>query len=209
MNSIPAPARPATRRSLGAALLPALLAGLTAGLAGCSDPAAPAPPADPGFTAELSGVLEARIEGPVEVSMSPDGSWRLTLTSHGGGERIRIWSRPGSGPVGPGEYTLVDSITAWSGAAEDGVGVHAGVGAEAGSAAEAGVGADVDGGILMARVEVAPNTFPNQADFDFLVGTLSLTSATDRGAAGSFDLATTVYAQPTRALVVRGVMDVH
>lgn len=196
MNSIPAPARPATRRSLGAALLPALLAGLTAGLAGCSDPAAPAPPADPGFTAELSGVLEARIEGPVEVSMSPAGSWRLTLTSHGGGERIRIWSRPGSGPVGPGEYTLVDSITAGGGAAEDGVG------------AEAGVGADVDGGILMARVEVAPNTFPNQADFDFLVGTLSLTSATDRGAAGSFDLATTVYAQPTRALVVRGVMDV-
>ncbi|MEK9504790.1 hypothetical protein [Gaopeijia maritima] len=190
MNSIPAPARPATRRSLGAALLPALLAGLTAGLAGCSDPAAPAPPADPGFTAELSGVLEARIEGPVEVSMSPDGSWRLTLTSHEGGERIRIWSRPGSGPVGPGEYTLVDSITA------------------GGGAAEAGVGTDVDGGILMARVEVAPNTFPNQADFDFLVGTLSLTSATDQGAAGSFDLATTVYAQPTRALVVRGVMDV-
>ncbi|WP_405282397.1 hypothetical protein V3331_09515 [Gaopeijia maritima] len=190
MNSIPAPARPATRRSLGAALLPALLAGLTAGLAGCSDPAAPAPPADPGFTAELSGVLEARIEGPVEVSMSPDGSWRLTLTSHEGGERIRIWSRPGSGPVGPGEYTLVDSITA------------------GGGAAEAGVGTDVDGGILMARVEVAPNTFPNQADFDFLVGTLSLTSATDQGAAGLFDLATTVYAQPTRALVVRGVMDV-
>lgn len=197
MKSIPAPARPAKRRSLGTPLLPALLAGLTAGLAGCSDPAAPAPPVDPGFTAELSGVLEGRIEGPVEVSMSPDGSWRLTLTSHEGGERIRIWSRPGSGPVGPGEYTLVDSITAGGGAAEGGVGAHA------------GAGADVEGGILIARVEVAPNTFPNQADFDFLVGTLSLASVTDQGAAGSFDLATTVYAQPTRALVVRGVMDPH
>lgn len=163
------------RALLALAVAPLLLCACT------SEPTAPGRVDAVGFTADLTGVLDAQVAGGVEVGEGTDDSWTLTLTSAAGSERIRFWSRAGSGPLVPGEYTLVDSTTAGGGAAE--------------------------GGYLMARVEVAANAFPDQADFDFLVGTLTLVAATNHDIRGTFDLATTVYAQPTRALVVHGAIE--
>lgn len=146
---------------------------------GCSDPAGVAdPPADARFSLRLSGVLETTLQGTAEIADEVGEPWALTLVSQGGGGRLRIWSRGAHAGPGPGDHALVDSVSADGGAAP--------------------------GNYLLARVELPPNSFPDQAAFDFLVGTLTIDSVSDAGAWGTVHLATSVLHQPTRVLVVEG-----
>lgn len=151
---------------------------ILAASAGCSEPTAPHEPTPDTFTADLSGIVESTLEGPVATSGGSGETWRLTLATPSGEERIRFWTRGGVGPLSPGDYALVDSTSAQGGSAP--------------------------GDYVMARVELAPNSFPDYDEFDFLVGTLTITSASIAGVEGTFNLATSVFGQPTRALVVRG-----
>lgn len=146
--------------------------------AGCTELTAPPPDPAAGFTAELSGLIETHLQGAIETSGGAGERWTLVLATSGGAERIRFWTREGVGPLPAGEYALVDSVSA--------------------------DGGEAPGDHVMARVELASNAFPNPADFDFLVGTLTITAGSSGGAEGTFQLATSVLGQPTRILVARG-----
>lgn len=146
--------------------------------ASCTDVTAPEARDDPRFVAEFSGLVEATVEGAVATSGAAGETWTVTLATSSGATRVRFWTKDGTGPLGPGDYPLIDSTSV--------------------------NGGEAPGDYVMARVELPPHSFPDYAEFDFLVGTLSITSSSGAGTEASFDLATSVLGQPTRILVVRG-----
>ncbi len=152
---------------------------MLAASAACDDPAAP-PLHDHGaFTAELAGVVESTVAGAATSSLGTDPEWTLRMETPDGDVRLTFWTPTGAPTPAIGTYDLVDETTA-----------------------DGSDGAQSP--FLVARVEVAPDAFPDYDAFDFLVGSLTITSASGVRAAGTFVLATSVRGQPTRVMTARG-----
>lgn len=163
-------------RPVRRSLAPALVT--CAALAACSDAIAPDDGVGGAFTATLSGVVDDTLSGSATATRTPGPPWTLTMVTPDGLDSIAIVTREGRGRPGPGEYPLVDPTTG-----------------QGGSGGEE---------YLMAAVHLAPDAFPDYRPFDFLVGTLTITSSTPERVEGDFQLATSVTGEPARILVVRG-----